>query len=413
MKNIQLPFGLSKNVCSALFAAFVLCACSTSSKQVVMPTDLASWQLEIINYKEQLSPDSPDHTNQLLAVTSAMRDTVIKEFSGYTKRVAAKKLANWLIHSDGHNMSYRVDANYTPIEAFNNREGNCLSFTILLSRLAKELDIDIQYNEVDLPDVWDFNESSGMVLYRHVNGVMVSPQQRQIFDLAIENYDFGYPQRIVPEQLAVAKLHSNIAMQHLSKDRLEKALHSIKLAISHAPENSDLWINLGVLFKRQNKAGMAELAYLYGYELDSNNAMAASNLERLYRSQGRSILADKYELAAQRARQRNPYFHYEVAKNLFEELRFTKARKAIRKAIKLHNSDARFYVLSSRISQRRLRFDRALKDLEKAYALAVNLGDRDRYVSKARRVNQKLLEQEQERQKRRSSRSAFESRGNS
>ena len=391
---------------------FALTACSTMPSPSVIDAPQAAWLSEIIDYRGSLEVDHPDNINAQFEVSAPMRQLVRSKFGKYHHSVAARKLARWLIETDGHDMIYDVDANFSPREAFEYKRGNCLSFTLLLSALANELDIKIEFNEVDLPDVWEFDEENGIVLYRHVNGLYQNAQKRIVFDLAMQNYNFAYPQRIISKELALAKLHSNRAMRFMANDDIETALHYIKLAISLAPENSDLWLNLGVLFKRQDRLDRAEAAYLRGLQLDRRNALAASNLERLYRSQGRDRKANAYQKLALRARRHNPYYHFNLAKNHFQDGAFRKAKSAVRKAIKLHGNDARFYELSSRIEQRQNRYSSALRDLVKAYSITQDAGERDRYAAKAKLVNKRAKSAEQERQRVRDSLLQLESFGN-
>lgn len=399
-------FKKSRSTICLIALAFGVSGCVSIDNAVVV-TEADPWLQEILTYKESIPAADPDHISQIISISTEMKEVVKQNFSSGAKTIAAKRLANWLIDENGHNMKYNINANFSPVEAFKRREGNCLTFTILLSSLAKELDINIEYNEVDLPDIWDFDEQNGMVLYRHVNAIYVSSHYRQVFDLAIQNYDFGYPQRIISQELAVAKLHSNRAMAFLSNGESNKAMHTIKLALSHSPQSADLWINLGVVYKRQENLVLAEKAFLRSYHLDDGNAMAASNLERLYRSHGKQKTADIFEKAARRARLQNPYYHYNLAKQSYEREQYKQARSSIKKSIKLHSKDARFFELSSRIAQQQNRLTQALRDLANAYKLSVDEEDRDRYASKAHRVQQRAQAIELKRQKTRDASSTY------
>ncbi|MFT5572041.1 MAG: Flp pilus assembly protein TadD [Cryomorphaceae bacterium] len=392
VKSIRLVLGYS-------IISLSLMACSSLDKSAKLPDQEPAWIIETLDYKNTLSAQHPDGIESILQISAEMGSLVRSKFDGYSRAVAAIELAEWLIDENGHNMQYNVNANYSPIQAFNNKQGNCLSFTLLLSAMAAELDVNIEFNEVDLPDVWEFDEDSGMVLYRHINGVRRAGGNKQIFDLAIENYDFGFPQRIVSRERALAKLHSNRAIAYLATGKIEPARHYIKLAISLAPSSSDLWINLGVLYKREDQFDRAEVAFLRAHTLDLKNALAASNLERLYQSQGRAREAKKYQKLALRARRYNPYYHFSMAKTQYQEESFRSAKKSIRRAIKLHDNDARFYELSSRIAQRQKRFVAALLDLEKASTVTQDAGERGRYASKFRRVLKMVESQELQRQK--------------
>jgi len=380
---------------ASLLIAILLGGCTTSH---VSPSSTeTAWMQAARNYSASLEAGHPDQPESLFKISDSMRLKVQTKFAGLSQRRAAQRLATWLISQDGLAMSYDVNANFAPIEAFEQRRGNCLSFTILLSSLAQELGIDIKFNEVDLPDVWDFNEDRNFLLYRHVNGIYHNTRQKIVFDLAIQDYDHSYPQRIITRELAAAKLLSNRGIAALSEDNLVLARHYLKLAISTVPDNSEFWVNYGVILKRGGERQKAEQAFMHGYALGGNRSIAASNLEKLYNHTSSPLYntakAKKYARLARSARQTNPYYHFEVAKRNLHTGHLRKAHKSIKRAKRLHKTDPRFYELSSRIFQRQYRYSAAFKELRKAHALSLDRGQRGRYALKALRVNQLAVEQ--------------------
>ena len=98
---------------------------------------------------------------------------------------------------------------------------------------------------------------------------------------------------------------------------------------------------------------------------------------------------------------RDSYYLYEIAKTNFTEERYKEAKDRIKKAIRLHDSDSRFYELSSRIEQKLERYDLALKDVLIAYQLSNEVNDQNRFADKAKLITplvsqrqlQKLLRQ--------------------
>ena len=213
------------------------------------PTDSTSfnnsWQQEILEYQHTLSPTHPDSIRSILSLPDEARQTVLDLFNdSSTKQIKAEKLARWLISNDGHAMHYDISANLNPADAFQQKRGNCLSFTILFASLAAELGIDIQFNLVDVPDIWSTDNDHSLILYRHINGVHKTVSNRSVFDLALELYDTRYPQKIISEKDAVAQLHSNRAITAMQNFNYSEALHLIKLATSLSPQNEDLWVCL-------------------------------------------------------------------------------------------------------------------------------------------------------------------------
>ena len=351
------------------------------------------WLHEVRNYRHQLPENHSDQISSVMQISAAMKAKIHERFAHRPKPAAAKELAEWLISKSGHGMVYDIDANLSPRQSFEQKRGNCLSFTMLFAALAADLGIEIEFNAVDIPNTWGLDERIGMVFYRHVNGVMVLHNRRHIFDLAMEIYDSGYPQRFISKDDALALLLNNRAIAAQGMDDVVAAKHNLKLAISLSPKNPDLWANLGVVMKRVNQLDKSEIAFLHAFELDKYNIPASSNLERLYRQQGQKQKALAFKKKADRARKTNPYYYYQLSLDDFREERFSSAQRAVDKAIVLHDTDPRFHELKSRISQRQHKYRSAIKSLTRAYTLAVDAEQRGKYLNKAELVTQRASEE--------------------
>lgn len=341
---------------------------------------------DILGYHTTLGENHADLAKSVFFLSDEVRARVRKDFKSNNRPRSATKLAQWLMRPDGHNMRYDIDANLTPAQAFNEGRANCLSFSLLLIELASELDIKLKLNQVDLPDTWSEDELKDLVFYRHVNVVYKSSQQTQIFDLALQDYRTGFPQRVISKRHGMGLLFSNIGIHELQAGNTDTAFHYLKLSVSVFPENADMWINLGAAFKRNNNLDMAEKIYLKAFSINDENSLAASNLERIYRNMGKVAKAKRFEKYAQRSRLRNPYLQYRLAQKSFEQGSYKIAKKAIIRAIRLHDKDPKFYELSSRIRQTKNDYVAALKDLHTAHNLSQEALQRGRYANKIDRV---------------------------
>jgi len=385
---------------TALFCILVIInfisGCATTSQQqqlLFVDQQHQAWVQSIAAYQ----PAITDQNQSLFKISDEMRSLVHKKFSNLPKKKALKKLANWLIDDDQIGMKYEINANFTPIEAFEHRQANCLSFTILLVNLAKSIDIELQYNDVKLPNIWgQDDERNTFTLFRHVNAIRKPPAETLVFDLAIQDYEHGFPQKIISEHKAAAQLQSNLAIKHLKNDDLERAYRHIKYAISLYPNGADFWLNLGVMYKREKQFQNAERALLHAFNLDKNHALAASNLERLYQESNQISKANHFKKLAIKARKKNPYLHYMAAKQHLKHKHYRQAKKAINRAIRLHDQDPRFYELSSIIQQYTDNFSQALKDLQTASNLTMNHEDKVRYLEKAQLIVTQLQNRQAE-----------------
>lgn len=390
MKTIRLE------VLGSVLILLLLSACASQPGTAVKH----EWMQDVINYEASLGPDHLDSVENLYQVTPEMRNTVKTRFGKLPKLRALRKLAQWLIDDEGKNMQYNMEANYAPIEAFYRNEGNCLSFTLLLIELADEIDIKLNANEVDIPDLWGENEDSGLVYYRHVNAMYKSDRYTQVFDLAIQEYRAGFPQRFITKRSAAALLYSNLGVQFMQDQDYDTALHYLKLAVSVDADNPDLWINLSAALRRSGKVDMAEQGYLYAHNLNPRESLAASNLERLYRSQGKTQAATRFQKLASRVRDKNPYLHFYAAQKAYEKQDFGSAAKSVKRAIKLHDKDPQFFELRSRLYQVEKKYVAALRDLEKAHNISLTPTERGRYANKVDLVLAAVKQQAEDREKR-------------
>ncbi len=362
----------------------ILSACA-SSKKAPSPRNVA-WYQNVIAYKDTLNTDHPDRIEQVLWVNDQARQLVQEQFSTGSRSRRIEKLANWLISPEGQGMTYDVEANLTPNQAIEQQLGNCLSFTILLVTLAKDIGITLAYNDVDLPTRWELEQESNLVFYRHINAKFVTPHITQVYDLAIQDYEPRFPQRTITEQHAVAHLHSNLGIQALKNGAQERMFHHLKLAASMAPHDANIWINLGAAYKRYQKLDLAEDSLKVAISLGDKNGLAASNLERLYRQQGKEKLATRFGKLAKKTRLSNPYLLYRSAQQHLNNSDIKSAYRSIRRAIKLHDSDPKFYELRSLVNMEKAKYAQAILDLDKAIKLSPSVDERKRYVARVKEI---------------------------
>lgn len=349
-------------------------------------SNLKAWMQSAIDYHDTLPIDHPDRLESTLYLPQEVSAYAQEEFSHLPANIAASKLAKWLVKDSGRALEYDVSANLSPLETFQQRKGNCLSFTILLVSIAQKMGVSLDYNQVDVPQAWESISDTEVVLYEHVNATYKAVPNKYVFDLAIQNYRFGFPQRTITETEAVARLFSNRGIEALKNQNYAAADHNLKLALGYDSNSSQIWSNYGVLLKRLERVGNAKEAFKHSLKLDPNNAIAASHMERIYRHAGQHYLADKYSFYARQARRINPYFHFKKAESLFLEGEYVAARKAIKKAQSLHHYDPQFFELGSKIALKLNRYSLAIREMKKAAKLSVLEKDRSRYVAKTRKL---------------------------
>lgn len=144
------------------------------------------------------------------------------------------------------------------------------------------------------------------------------------------------------------------------------ALAHLRAAADAHPDVVGMWVNLGVLYARERRYGYAEAAYLRAIEVDPAELSALSNLVHVYTAIDEPELAAHYGMRVQSYRERNPYYHFPLAAEAYEQQRPMAALAAVRKALKLERDDADFHTLQGRAFETLGRSRDAARSFERA-----------------------------------------------
>ncbi|RYG20859.1 MAG: hypothetical protein EOO07_04140 [Chitinophagaceae bacterium] len=280
----------------------------------------------------------------------------------------------------GHGIIYNAYNTETPAMTFEHRRANCLSFTLLYVALARAVGINAQVNEVEIPPTWDLRNKKDMVFLRHVNvkvpmsreNINVLHNDDVVIDLEMDRYRANYRQHEVSDIEAAAQFYSNRAMEYFEKDNFVDAFLNLRKSISLNNQQTYVWSNLGALYSRKNLWREAELAYLHGLELNPEDLTVMNNLSYLYQQISKKDLAVKYSKLAERYRESNPYYQYNLALFAFDQGDYAAALQFVNRSISREKNDARFYELAATIYQRQGRLSKMSDMAKKAEKLKLD-----------------------------------------
>ncbi|GAA5524883.1 hypothetical protein Maes01_01442 [Microbulbifer aestuariivivens] len=253
-------------------------------------------------------------------------------------------------------------------ETFARREGNCLSVTILLAAMARELGLKGTFNEVDVPNTRT-EEGGVLINLRHINLVLELSTGPQVIDFGVVDFEIAFNRRALSDQQALAQYFSNVGAERLLAGDYRAAFLNMREALRLSPGNSDFWVNLGVLYEKQRLPEYAEQAFIQALQLDPLSLVAARNLERLLAEQGRESVAAGLTDQVVRLRSHNPVFAYFAARSAYQEDRFGEARKLLESAIRRDNADHRLHFLLGKVAFVQGDFPLSKKHLRHAFAL--------------------------------------------
>ena len=285
-------------------------------------------------------------------------------------------------------LQYDGSATYTASETFKNRRANCLSFTTMIISMLRYAGLKAEFNDVDIPPVWDLHNNNMLVMYRHVNAIVTWPDGgREVVDFNLDEYNIHYPQHPVRDDTAIAQYYNNRGVEYLLQNNIQDAFRYLLKAVDSSPDIPFIWINLGALYRNQGKLKVAEIAYRKALEIEPDNLVAISSAERIYKDLGLTELSREFGRRASYFRQKNPYYHYKLAMDAFLAGDYETALSDIHAAIRRYDKEHRFYFLQGVIYKALNEPDRARSSFDTAIKLSASEKQADKY----RRKIEKLL----------------------
>jgi Flp pilus assembly protein TadD len=233
----------------------------------------------------------------------------------------------------------------TARSTFHERQGNCLSFTMLFVTLARAAGLRASYQSVEVPPSWTYDGQ--VVIASHVNTIVRTGLEGQetIVDFNLRPYEGKQRSRRVDDHYALSLFYTNLGAEAmLAEDYAAALLHLREAAQVHA-DVAGLWVNLGVLYSRHGKYEHAEAAYLRALDSNPSEPSALANLALVYDALREPELAAEYRARVQTYREQNPYYHFSAATRAFEQQQYSSALAALRKASRLKRDEHEFYEL--------------------------------------------------------------------
>lgn len=304
-----------------------------------------------------------------LTVTPAVRDFAHSAVrSNDTQREQMISLTHAIIDSGGVGLKYIPDATNTASEALQSGQGNCMGFSNLLIASARELGLNASYELVSHDMRWN-RVDGALVGSLHVRVISFSSGRRMVFDFYPVPLQSGFSTELLSDQAALAHHLNNLAADLMHEGEDAKAYGLLIKAIESTPDIAFIWSNLGILLSRNDLDLLAEAVFKEALSISPDTMSALSNLQFLYVKQGRDAEAEKMIARLERHRARNPYYHFSLGKEAYEQADYKGAVRHFKEAIDLKNNDSQFYTLLSKSYEELGKERAALRASKKAYAI--------------------------------------------
>lgn len=386
-------YGSMRNIRFFVVVAIGLAACTPFVVSIPgSADDLLSGQVlfgEVIDVSDL-------RTDEIMALNDDLRDYVASKVGDDRQaRSRLRKLISGMIEDGLLTLEYDANRTYTAIETFETRQGNCLSFSILFFALAREADLDVTFQMVDIPPSFSADGES-ILLNNHINVLVrgvrsdVNFLRTYVVDFNTAEYNGNYDTRKVTDNYAIALYYSNVAVESMQAGDLREAFRYLKKGIESDPAIAGLWVNLGVLYSRYKQYNMAEQAYRQALSVQPSNKSALVNLSIALHHLGREEESEYYSKKVAYYRDRNPYYHYLQAQTAYQENELDAALVYLAEAIKLKKDEHQFYYLRGLIHYKMKEFDLAARDYEKARDTAERAQLISGYTRKLQALESKL-----------------------
>jgi tetratricopeptide (TPR) repeat protein len=206
------------------------------------------------------------------------------------------------------------DASYTrnAAETYRDRAGNCMSLVIMTAAFAKELGLQVRYQDVVMEQSWSRN--GGLYLSSgHVNLVLGYRGPSPLYGTELERdlvvdflpearADHRYARPLEEEDI-VMMYQNNRAAEALVNGKLDDAYWWARAATSGNPRTALAYNTLGVVYDRRGDLAMAERAFRAALTREPESVITLRNLEPVLAAQGKT---EEARAVAQRAAKIEP-----------------------------------------------------------------------------------------------------------
>jgi len=373
---------MSKRLIIAAVAIAVLTSAAGSSardRPTITPKELLSG--EALGVTDD--PTTDITAKMVLALSDEMRDFLKANVNpGATDVFKLEQLIDAIMGENTFGLQYDENTR-TAAETFRLQLGNCLSFSTMFISLARGVGLQAEFQEVDIPPDWSMRKDV-YVLNRHVNVyVDLGAAGVHVVDFNISDFKSTYAVEVVSDTRAIAHFFNNLGVERMQDGDVDAAVAFFRRAITDGDGRfSPAWTNLGSLYRKFDHFEHAEAAYLQALKADKTDAVAMSNLVRLYELMGDAKKAEIYQKRVEEHRMNNPYFRFSLAREAFFKRDYTTAIEHLKHAIRKHKDDDEFYFLLGLCYLMEGNEKEARRWTSKAEEVAATEQDRRRYSTK-------------------------------
>lgn len=243
---------------------------------------------------------------------------------------------------DGLGVEYGSSLTRSAAETFRQRSGNCLSFTLLFVVMARELDLDAYFVEVDEVTGWSQRGNVGFSHWHMYAEVEIDNGIVPVDFLPWSDREYRSRRRI-DEARVRAHYFSNLGAEALVAGDGATARALLQRALEADTGFHPARVNLAVALRRHGDVERAEALLLDVLARDTGNVVAAANLAALYLAEGRDDDARQWLARRDAFLRANPFHHFRQGMRALQEGAAREAVSHFRQAIRRQPDEAAFF----------------------------------------------------------------------
>ncbi|NTS76601.1 tetratricopeptide repeat protein [Catenovulum sp. SM1970] len=335
----------------ASLSVFSLTACqSTSEPDFSVSSNHAQYfqdQTFDLSFQQQVETKA-----DIFKLDPEIIDTVRGQFElGQRAQIRIEAFMQQVLGKPNVDILYQAHADLTASQAYRNKTANCLSLSIMAYALAQQAKLDVEFQEVKVPELWTMRNGNRLA-NGHVNVRILAKDYlhdgrhityERTLDFAPEIAAQKFRAKRISKPRVQALFYNNKAAQAIIDENYDLAYAYIKAALNLYNADSPTWSNLGLIYKRKGLYELAENTFLKAASLDQKNYTPLDNLVGLYQKTGRDQEAEDLKAELEYKRKKNPFYHALKGDIAYKEGNMELAIKSYKKAIKLDSSPDEFY----------------------------------------------------------------------
>ncbi|CAN7726265.1 tetratricopeptide repeat protein [Duganella sp. LjRoot269] len=272
-------------------------------------------------------PAAPVDTDHVFALNDDMRLYLQREIGGNggSGRLLGGKdvrrvLFDALYRKDKLKLEYDSAMTRNAAQTFAARAGNCLSLAIMTAALARELNLPVQFQQVEVDESWSrsgdlyfasnhVNLAIGKQRTRYADGISVDMSNSLVVDFIPIPPKARENAKPLEEQTIIAMYLNNRAAELMAQGKLDDAYWSVRKAIEQDPHYLNVYNTLGVIYQHHGDRLDAEQTLRYALSQAPDNTIFLANLAQTLESEGKM---DEAAVLRVRLAQLEPYppFHF-------------------------------------------------------------------------------------------------------